>query len=148
MDNYNNYDQNQQYTQGQFQQDQYQQNQYQQDQYRQGQYQQNQYQQQYGQMNNGYYAQPVLEPNPTFTRDLIFSIILIIFCPCFLGFVPFGLTISANTSWKNRLFDEYQSKTKAAHVFMIIETIVIGIELVIIVGGFFYFLYAIGKSGF
>ena len=151
MDNYNQYNQNQQYQQNSFQQDQYQQNQF-----GQGQYQQNQYQQQYGQyqqppygqMNNPYYNQPVQQPNPTFTRNLILSIILILFCPFFLGFVPFGLTISANTSWKNGLYDEYQSKTKAANVFMIIEAIIIGIELLVIIGGFFYFLYAIKESGF
>ena len=89
------------------------------------------------------YSTPPVSPtdssNPTFVRDLILSIAQLFLCPYTLG-IPLILTISANSSWKRGDYESYRKKAKMANVFLIIGWIILAVEVIVLIGGFFYFL--------
>ena len=109
---------------------------YQEEQYQQSQYQQTQYQ-----------GQSEVPRNPTFERDLIFSIIHLVFCPI-IRTIPLILTILANSSWKKGSYESYEKLTKAAKVILIIGWVLIGIEAIAVIGGFIYIFVGLATSGF
>ena len=82
--------------------------------------------------------------NPTFARDLIQSIVQIVFLTFFYGVIPLALTISANSSWKIGNYESYEKLTKVAVVFLVIGWVLLGLEIFAI----FYFFFALVTSGF
>lgn len=87
-------------------------------------------------------------PNPTFAEGIIFSIIQILLVPCLYGLIPLILTITANSSWKHGRYEDYQKKTKAANICLIIGWVLLGIEAVVVIGGMIYIFFGLANSGF
>ena len=88
------------------------------------------------------YSTPPVSPtdstNPTFVRDLILSIAQLFLCPYTLG-IPLILTIIANSAWKRGNYEKYRIITKVANVLLIIGWIILVVEAIVLIGGFFYF---------
>ena len=88
------------------------------------------------------YSTPPVSPtdfsNPTFVKHLIQSIFQIFFCPYTLG-IPLILTIIANSAWKRGNYEKYRIITKVANVLLIIGWIILVVEAIVLIGGFFYF---------
>lgn len=124
------------------QQPQYQQSPYQQPQYQQVSYQQSQYQQ-------ASYQQPLYQQsNLTYGRDIILSIIQIIFIPLLYGLIPLIITITANNAWKSGDYEAYTRKTNIAGKFLLVGWIFLGIEAIVVIGGIIYYFYWMVSSGF
>lgn len=112
------------------------------------QYNQEQQVQQVQQSQAPYNMPPVPDVNPTFLRDIILSIVQILFVPCFYGLIPLILTITANSSWKCGNYESYTKKTKAAKICLTIGWVILGIEAVVVIGGFIYLFFSMVTSGF
>ena len=133
---------NNQDQQNQFQQDQYQWDRDEQYQwYQEGQYQQTQYQQA---PNPG---QGEESRDPNFERDLIFSIIHLVFCP-FLRTIPLILTFLAHRAWKQGRLETHERLNKIVRVFLIFGWITIGVMAVAVIGGMIYIFGGLVTSGF
>ena len=77
--------------------------------------------------------------NPTFVIHLIQCIVQIVFVNV-ISIIPLLLTISANKAWKRGDYEDYRAKTKVSKVFLIIGWIILAIEVIVLIGGFFNFL--------
>ena len=92
-------------------------------------------------MDNGFnqYNQPQ-QQNPTFTKDLIFSIFQLLCCCQITGILSLIFVILANTAFKQGNYMEYQAKTKTAKTTRIIGYILGG---VITIGCTIFYIVAI-----
>lgn len=70
-------------------------------------------------MDNGF-NQCQQQPNPTFTKDLVFSIIQLLCCNQITGVISLVFVILANSAFRVGNVADYQAKTKAAKVSRII----------------------------
>ena len=95
-----------------------------------------------------YQPNQVPRTNQTFWPALVFSIVQIIFVPGFYGVIPLIITLMANSDWKNGNFEAYNSKTKAAKIFLIVGAVLLVIWVIVVLGGFGYLFLSLVNSGF
>ena len=101
-----------------------------------------------GQQQAQHTEQSARQDNPTFIRDLICSIIQLVFCLFLTGLPALIMTILSNRSWEQRRYDFYKKQTKATTIILIIGWIYLGIEALVLFGGFFYFVFDLGSHGY